>query len=74
MSALFTQTQLAQLLENGRRQAAVKGTADEIDLWARCKAVHARLPRPGCSPSFMPRATLLSISAISAWAIPSSAV
>jgi hypothetical protein len=31
MSALFTQAHLRQLLENGRRHAAVKGTADEID-------------------------------------------
>lgn len=31
MSALFTPAQQEQLLENGRRQAAVKGTPDEID-------------------------------------------
>jgi DUF2958 family protein len=31
MSALFTQAQREQLLDNGRRQAAVKGTPDEID-------------------------------------------
>jgi hypothetical protein len=31
MSALFTKAQLEQLLDNGRRQAAVKGTSDEID-------------------------------------------
>ena len=31
MSALFTKAQLEQLLDNGRRQAAVKGTPDEID-------------------------------------------
>jgi len=28
---LLTQAQFAQLLDNGRRQAAVKGTPDEID-------------------------------------------
>jgi hypothetical protein len=32
MSALFTQAQLERLLENGRRQDAVRGTADELDL------------------------------------------
>ena len=32
MSALFTPAQLTQLLENGRRQQAVKGTAGELDL------------------------------------------
>ena len=31
MSALFTKAQREQLLDNGRRQAAVKGTPDEID-------------------------------------------
>jgi hypothetical protein len=31
MSALFTPAQREQLLDNGRRQAAVKGTPDEID-------------------------------------------
>ena len=31
MSALFTRAQREQLLDNGRRQAAVKGTSDEID-------------------------------------------
>ena len=31
MSALFTKAQREQLLDNGRRQAAVKGTSDEID-------------------------------------------
>jgi hypothetical protein len=31
MSPLLTQAQRAQLLDNGRRQAAVKGTPDEID-------------------------------------------
>ena len=31
MSALFTPAQREQLLDNGRRQAAVKGTSDEID-------------------------------------------
>jgi Protein of unknown function (DUF2958) len=31
MSALFTTAQREQLLDNGRRQAAVKGTSDEID-------------------------------------------
>ena len=28
---LLTQAQFAQLLDNGRRQAAVKGTPDELD-------------------------------------------
>jgi Protein of unknown function (DUF2958) len=32
MSTPFTPAQLAQLLENGRRRAAVSGAADEIDL------------------------------------------
>jgi len=31
VSALFTPAQREQLLDNGRRQAAVKGTSDEID-------------------------------------------
>jgi hypothetical protein len=31
MSALFPKAQREQLLDNGRRQAAVKGTPDEID-------------------------------------------
>jgi hypothetical protein len=31
VSALFTPAQREQLLDNGRRQAAVKGTPDEID-------------------------------------------
>ena len=31
MSALFTKAQREQLLDNGRRQAAVKGTPEEID-------------------------------------------
>jgi hypothetical protein len=31
VSALFTTAQREQLLDNGRRQAAVKGTSDEID-------------------------------------------
>jgi Protein of unknown function (DUF2958) len=31
VSALFTKAQREQLLDNGRRQAAVKGTSDEID-------------------------------------------
>ena len=31
MSALFTQAQLEQLLANGRRQDAVRGTAGEFD-------------------------------------------
>jgi len=30
---LLTEAQRAQLLDNGRRQAAVKGTPDELDLW-----------------------------------------
>ena len=33
MSALFTQAQQEQLLDNGRRQAAVKGTPAELDLY-----------------------------------------
>jgi Protein of unknown function (DUF2958) len=32
MSALFTQAQLERLLENGRRQQAVRGTEGELDL------------------------------------------
>jgi hypothetical protein len=31
VSALFTKAQREQLLDNGRRQAVVKGTSDEID-------------------------------------------
>jgi hypothetical protein len=31
VSALFTKAQREQLLDNGRRQASVKGTSDEID-------------------------------------------
>jgi hypothetical protein len=30
---LLTEAQRAKLIENGRRQAAVKGTAGELDLW-----------------------------------------
>jgi Protein of unknown function (DUF2958) len=30
---LLTEAQRAQLIDNGRRQAAVKGTADQLDLW-----------------------------------------
>jgi hypothetical protein len=30
---LLTQAQRAKLLDNGRRQAAVKGTDNELDLW-----------------------------------------
>ncbi len=33
MSALFTDAQLERLLDNGRRQDAVRGTHDELDLW-----------------------------------------
>ena len=33
MTPLLTQAQREQLLDNGRRQAAVKGTAAELDLW-----------------------------------------
>jgi hypothetical protein len=51
MSALFTQAQLAQLLENGRRQAAVKGTAGEIDFWPVVKVF---TPNARCAKS--PRA------------------
>src|ERR1700721_800810 len=32
MSALFTDAQLERLLDNGRRQDAVRGTQDELDL------------------------------------------
>ncbi len=39
MSAPLTKTELDQLLENGRRQAAVKGTADEIDFWPIVKLI-----------------------------------
>jgi hypothetical protein len=31
MNPLLTQAQRAQFLDNGRRQAAVKGTPDELD-------------------------------------------
>jgi hypothetical protein len=30
---LLTKSQRAKLIKNGRRQAAVKGTANELDLW-----------------------------------------
>ena len=33
MSALFTKAQREQLLDNGRRQAAIKGTPAELDLY-----------------------------------------
>ena len=33
MTPLLTQAQREQLLDNGRRQAAVKGTDAELDLW-----------------------------------------
>jgi hypothetical protein len=44
---LLTKAQREQLLDNGRRQAAVKGTPDEIDFyrWSNC-SIHAGL-QPG---------------------------
>ncbi|MFA5951902.1 MAG: DUF2958 domain-containing protein [Hyphomicrobium sp.] len=38
---LFTQAQLEQLLDNGRRQAKVKGTANELDFFPVVKLFNA---------------------------------
>jgi hypothetical protein len=43
---LLTQSQRAQLIENGRRQAAVKGTSAEFDFWPVVKLF---TPDAGCT-------------------------
>lgn len=43
---LLTHAQRATLLSNGRRQAAVKGTTDEIDFWPVVKLF---TPDAGCT-------------------------
>ena len=67
---LLTLAQRAKLLDNGRRQAAVKGTPSELDFASGRQAVQSvRRRAPGSSPRSIPMTKPSpGVCAISAWA------
>jgi Protein of unknown function (DUF2958) len=45
---LLIEAQRAKLIDNGRRQAAVKGTPNELDFEPVVKLFNPAGPQPGC--------------------------
>jgi hypothetical protein len=65
---LLTKLQREQLLENGRRQAAVKGTDNAIDFVPSSSCSIPAAPLPGSSPKSIPTMKgLPGVPAISVW-------
>ena len=70
---LLTKAQREQLLDNGRRQAAVKGTPAEIDFFPVVKLFDPCGALPGFSPKSIHRTkTSHEVSVILAWVSGSS--